>query len=563
MQSVTIRSPVDATDLPEVQRLVESEVSDVDEQDMFPQSVASGGPTPNGVILWTRIEPDRYDPSKSLRLEVAADEQFDDTVLLSELSGPGVKATDNYTIRVDLDDLLEPDSVYYYRFAYGGVQSPTGRCRTLPAEDATLESLRLGLLNCQNYQNGYFGAMAHLAETDVDFVLHLGDYIYEHVTEGPPKGETGLFADRRIDLPDGETLPMSLNDFRRIYETYKEDPHLRQLHESHTVIQTWDDHAIANDRFWDYDIDAPVFPEHPCGDVPQFTRYLTRAGIQAWWEFIPSRIKYDPGATHIHDSFELYQAVEFGDLVTLLLTDERLFRSRPISLSDKVRREFLSHTGRSKERNLENTMLGTSQREWFLETLTDCDTLWAVWANSVLFTPLTLGAGWLTPWDDSWDGYGEERTRILETLTEIQRDGQTSVVTLTGDMHTTLASSIRDEKEDTEPLGVEFMTPGVTSVNFAERVAGLVGGGTGSALAGRFASKVMRRILQSINTDYALLDSAHWGYSVLELSRSACTWDVYWVDKTVDSATAPSDPTYRIQVPVGSCDIQINDGKSP
>ena len=557
MTTVTIRPAVDATELSSTARLIDTAAAPAVTQagDVFPQSVASGGPTPTGVILWTRISPDQYEPSETLRLEVATDEDFEELIVRSELPGPGVKATDNYTIRVDLDGLLDPDRVYYYRFGYKGVRSRTGRCRTLPAADDALESLRFGLLNCQNYQNGYFGAMAHLAEANVDFVLHLGDYIYEHIADGPPNGSDGPYRDRRIELPDGDTLPMSLNDFRRIYETYKRDPHLQKLHERHTVIQTWDDHAIANDRYWDYETDAPVFPNHPCGDVPEFTRYLTKAGIQAWWEFIPARITYDPGVAHIHDSFDLYHAVQFGDLVTLLLTDERLFRSHPDSFVDRVWTRGDSEPP--------ETMLGTAQREWFLTELEASDTPWTVWANSVLFTPLALGARWMTPWDDSWDGFDAERQRILETFTELDRDGETTVVTLTGDMHTTLATCIRGQGAAADPVGVEFMTPGVTSVNFGESVRERVGGGRRGRLAGRIASKAMEAVLMASNPDYEFLDSSHWGYSVIEFSRDACTWDVYWVDKTVDSATADREHVYRVRVPAGTYEIQAHHGAVP
>ena len=557
MATVTIRPAVDATDLAAANKLVDADpaVSGARTADVFPQSVASGGPTPTGVILWTRISPNQYHPPATLRLEVATDEGFDDLVFRSELPGAGVKPSDNYTIRVDLDGLLEPDGVYYYRFGYSGTRSRTGRCRTLPAETDALESLRLGLLNCQNYQNGYFGAMAQLAETNVDFILHLGDYIYEHVADGYPKGTDGPFKDRRIELQDGETLPMSLDDFRRIYETYKKDSYLQKLHERYTVIQTWDDHAIANDRYWDYEADAPVFPEHPCGDASEFTRYLTRAGIQAWWEFIPARITYNPEAEHIHDSFDLYNVVQFGDLVTLLLTDERLFRSRPLSFLERVRSSDRSDSS--------ETMLGRAQREWFLAELEESDTPWTVWANSVLFSPLTLGTRWLTPWNDSWDGFEAERRQILETLANLERDGETTVVTLTGDMHTTLATRIRPRDAGSDPVGVEFMTPGVTSVNFSEKATERVGGGRRGRLAGRLASTLMKAVLRMLNDDYELVDSSHWGYSVIEFSRDACIWDVYWVDKTIDSATAASEPAYRVRVPVGTYEIREEHGALP
>lgn len=554
MAAVTIRPPVDAKELSPVEALVDrtAERGVARTTDVFPQSIASGGPTPTGVVLWTRVAEERYDPAEPLRLEVATDESFDDLVIRRELRRPGVKPSDDYTVRVDLDDLLAPDSTYFYRFGYRGERSRTGRCRTLPDENASPARLRFGLLNCQNYQNGYFGAMAHLAKADVDFVLHLGDYVYEHVADGYPKGDDGPYTDRRIDLPDGETLPMSLDDFRCIYETYKTDPHLQRLHERHTVIQTWDDHAIANDRYWDYEADAPVFPKHPCGDVPEFTRYLTRAGIQAWWEFIPARITYDRDAAHIHDSFELYRDLQFGDLVTLLLTDERLFRSEPLPIVEKLDPRSRPDPSR--------TMLGDAQREWFLGGLRETETLWTVWANAVLFKPLTLGRSWLTPWNDSWDGYEAERASIVRTLAELRRTGTTTVVTLTGDMHTTLATLIRSDDADTPPVAVEFMTPGVTSVNFSEKVADVVAEilrhELPGRLAGRYAPRIMGTVMRRLNADYTFVDSARWGYSVVEFSRDACTWDVYWVDKTVNDAAAERTPAYRVSVPAGEYEIR-------
>ena len=60
--------------------------------------------------------------------------------------------------------------------------SRTGRCRTLPAAGAQRKRLKLGLLTCQDYTNGYYGALAQVARDDsIDYVLHLGDFVYESV----------------------------------------------------------------------------------------------------------------------------------------------------------------------------------------------------------------------------------------------------------------------------------------------------------------------------------------------------------------------------------------------
>jgi alkaline phosphatase D len=104
------------------------------------------------------------------------------------------------------------------------------------------------------------------------------------------------------------------------------------------------------------------------------------------------------------------------------------------------------------------------------------------------------------------------------------------------------------------------MTPSVTAVNFAEKVAEKVETVAGSHLAGRLAgllmSKVMRAVVTGLNDDYAFIDSAHFGYSVIEFSRDDCTWDVYWVDKTVNAAETDALHAYSVRVPVDAYEIE-------
>ena len=40
---------------------------------VFPQPVASGGPTPRGVVLWTRLDASVYQEDESLAVEVRTD----------------------------------------------------------------------------------------------------------------------------------------------------------------------------------------------------------------------------------------------------------------------------------------------------------------------------------------------------------------------------------------------------------------------------------------------------------------------------------------------------------
>ena len=79
--------------------------------------------------------------------------------------------------------VLAPYSVYYYRFLYNQVPSRTGRFKTLPAATAELAQLKIGYVVCQDYNNGYYTALSYLALEDVEYIVHLGDYIYETITQ--------------------------------------------------------------------------------------------------------------------------------------------------------------------------------------------------------------------------------------------------------------------------------------------------------------------------------------------------------------------------------------------
>ncbi len=69
------------------------------------------------------------------------------------------------------------------------------------------ERLRFAVASCQDYTKGYFNAYDHIARADVDYILHVGDFIYESVL-GPR-----TLPDRRIELPSGQPIATSLDDF--------------------------------------------------------------------------------------------------------------------------------------------------------------------------------------------------------------------------------------------------------------------------------------------------------------------------------------------------------------
>jgi alkaline phosphatase D len=523
-----------------------------DPAETFPQSVASGGPTPTGVILWTRIAPEVFDPDAPLAVQVATDDDFADVVYDGVVTDEASLEAHDYTVKVDLDGHLDPDSAYHYRFVYDGVASRTGRCRTLPHPDDSPDSVRFAVLACQNFLNGYFPAYHYVAEEDVDFLVHVGDFVYES-DAGDFKGfGSREYEGREKRLPSGKDRVWNLEDYRYLYRTYRSDGFLQEALERHTLVAGWDDHEMVNDVYWDSRTDAPA-GDHPRGDDPAFMTELIADAMHAWWEFMPARVEYDPNGESLQERFRLWRDFQFGDLVTLALTDERLFRDPPreaIPTPDNVGPQY-EPPGR--------TMLGAEQRDWLVDTVTESETTWTVWADEVLTVPFRLGSGPLSvyPVQGGWDGYTRERQKVTEAIAAADVD---NFVTLTGDMHCYVAGyqqtsypgrvSGGEGVAKGERMGVEFMTPAITSLNVAEALH-LTDG-----WAKRVTEPLLSWLIPAMNPHIEFFDSHNWGYSVVEFTPDDCTYVGYSVDKTVNSPDAERDVVTAYRVPEGVVELE-------
>ncbi|WP_435196561.1 alkaline phosphatase D family protein [Natronomonas sp. EA1] len=525
---------------------------EADPDAVFPQSVASGGPTPSGVILWTRVDPEAFDPETPLAVQVATDEAFEGVVYDGVVTEGAHVAAHDYTVKVDLDGHLDPDSEYHYRFIYDGTASRTGRCRTLPHPEESPDSISFAVLACQNFLNGYYPAYHYVAEEDVDFLVHVGDFIYES-DAGDFKGlGSRAYAGREKRLPSGHDRVWSLADYRYLYRTYREDRFLQEALERHTLIAGWDDHELVNDVYWDAQTDAPA-GDHPRGDDPEFMTGLIADGMHAWWEYMPARVEYDPAGESLQERFRLWRAFEFGDLVTLAMTDERLFRDPPreaIPTPDNVGPQY-EPPGR--------TMLGAEQRDWLVETIAESETTWSVWADEVLTVPFRLGSGPLSvyPVQGGWDGYTRERQKLTEAIAAADVE---NYVTLTGDMHCYVAAyqqtsypgrvSGGEGVATGDRIGVEFMTPAITSLNVAEALHLTEG------WRKRLTEPLLSWLVPAMNPHIEFFDSHNWGYSVVEFTPEDCTYVGYAVDKTVDSPDADREVVAAYRVPEGVVELE-------
>lgn len=300
----------------------------------FPQGVASGDPTPDTVVLWTRAVPSGESPPPGtdgvdLLLEVALDPDFarivgTRTVLVDE--------TTDWTVRVIVHD-LEPDTRYWYRFSGGGSTSMEGRTRTAPPADSD-RPVKLAFVSCQSYEGGFYGAWRRLIlddeaaseEEQIDVVLHLGDYIYEALGYGAarrveafPSGGGSL--GEEVDWASGYAV--TLDDYRHLWKTYLADPDMMAARARWPFVVTWDDHEFSDDA-WQGMATFTVPPE------PAQERKV--AANRAWFEFVPAFLTGHPGTAGVPSEARDFEMVEVVN-APLRDRDEHGFYREPNNLA--------------------------------------------------------------------------------------------------------------------------------------------------------------------------------------------------------------------------------------
>src|SRR4051794_32218834 len=241
-------------------------------QGVFQHGVASGDPLADAVVIWTRVT--TAAPEVAVRWTLARDPELADAVAAGETAA---SAEDDHTVHVDVGG-LDPATAYHYGFEAEGERSPVARTRTLPGHDVT--RTRFATCSCAKFNAGFFNAYARIAERgDLDFLLHLGDYIYEAANK-PAKGQTPGADIGRPFEPDGECR--TLGEYRTRYAQYRRDPDVQALHLSLPLICALDAHELA-DGAWAGGADAHDEALHG----PWAERRA--AAMQARWEWLAAR----------------------------------------------------------------------------------------------------------------------------------------------------------------------------------------------------------------------------------------------------------------------------------
>jgi alkaline phosphatase D len=414
-------------------------------RDLFPEGVASGDPDHESVILWTR-RPFEKGEREVLTVEVAEDDAFRHVVAMA--SAPVSRAAD-WTSRVLIAG-LKPASTYWYRFTDAdGNGSRVGRTITAP-DPADGRAVSFAFVSCQSVNDGTLNAYRRMIFEDeraapadqLQFVLHLGDFIYE-VVWYPEDLKTRY--DRTVyevcRIPAAEKVgklhvPMTLDGYRAVYRGYLRNPDLQDARARWPFVAIWDNHEFS----W-----MGWQSIQKGGGYERPGQTIKVAANQAWFEYLPARVTrpnstsletFDPPAVKdvkierfdgtglgdepnnriAIDSLKAYRALRYGKHLDLMLTDQHSYRGPDPLDSPELDKlggeEFPSMFPEELRRILDGgraydggrppaelsfgkntcvnpakdappaTILGAAQKAWFKERLRGSSATWKIWGNS-------------------------------------------------------------------------------------------------------------------------------------------------------------------------------------
>ena len=416
----------------------------------FVLGVASGRPRADSVVLWTRVllgEEDRLAGTDALRVSV---EVFADVTLKRRVYKTDVAtdATRAHSVHVHVQR-LQPSTDYWYRFSQGDATSTVGHTRTAPALSADVQTLRIALASCQHYEQGQYIAHEEIAKQQLDFVLFMGDYIYE--------SSNPQYALRKHNGEEPKTLPA----YRERYEQYKRDPALQAAHAAHPWVLMWDDHEVVNDYANDQDRQYTD---------PKQVLLRRAAAYQAYFEHQP--LLLGPDASN-PANMRLYDQLSWGKLADVWTLDCRQYRSAQ-ACRDPVRGGGRMVVQCDELGDASRSMLGAEQERWLTQSLSASNRQWKLVAQATQISstsvPTPVGRSY---WNDAWDGYPEARKRLLQTVVDAKLN---NVVTLGGDVHCNVAAPLRMEPNNPASpiIASEFVTTSITSRGLGDKAAALI-----------------------------------------------------------------------------------------
>ena len=522
----------------------------------FAYGVASGDPLSDRVILWTHAKYAGNMGNVALTYEVATDNTFTTSSVVSSGLVNATSST-NFTAKVDATG-LEAGKTYFYRFKAGGTASPVGKTRTLPASTAT--EVKFAVFSCANYPEGFFHVYGLASQSDAQYALHLGDYLYEYPNGNYPTVATAS----RTHEPSTEIY--SLADYRTRHAQYKTDPDLKMLHASMPMIAVWDDHEIANNTYKD------GAENHDASKEGTFSARKS-AALQAYHEWMPVRTGSDQNI--------IYRSFDFGNVLSLHMLDTRLIgRDKQVEFSELLN-PATATAAQSTLASATRELLGSTQGTWLSGKISSSTATWQVLGQQVLMAriefplsalsvlnpatltdaaALTAGVASInayitaknTPINsrtpaqvglmnttlnpklgynlDAWDGYPVAREKLLATILGANK----KLVVLSGDTHNawhsqlTLAGYISPSQAGLK-VGEEFGTPSVSSVGFESYFSTL-------------PSASVKSIFENVVDDLKWMDPSRRGYLKMTFTKTQAKGEWVFVNSVKST-------TYKVETP--------------
>jgi alkaline phosphatase D len=399
----------------------------------FYHGVASGDPLNNAVIIWTRVT----QPDSLSSLSINVDWEFASDINFNNVVQSGIITTDaekDFTVKIDVQN-LNSDTYYYYRFKAFNTYSIVGRTKTTPI--VNIDKLRIAAISCSNYQEGYFSAYKVLADrSDLDAILHLGDYIYENEFDNKSREHQPRFE------------AYDLLHYRQRYSQYRLDKDLMRCHQVHPMIIIWDDHDIVVDALRD-----TSFRHNPSYGLYSERKF---GAIKAAREWLPIR-DID------NNFFKNWRKLNFGNLADVMMIDARLYDrdNWPADINDT-----LYGSANAK-------FLGPEQLNWLNNEIKNSNATWKIIGNGLMIAQLN-SFGPNPAVMENWDGYPYERNLFYDNLINNNID---NVVFVTGDFHCSFSCNLTKDPKDTVAfnaatgdgsLAVEFIVPSISGSNYDE-----------------------------------------------------------------------------------------------
>ncbi len=505
----------------------------------FYHGVASGDPLADRVILWTRVTPPEGHDGSPIRVRwsLALDPDLQQSMQSGEIFA---RPEQDWTVKIDARDLA-PLTYYFYAFESLGARSIIGRTKTAAAPGQDVRHLRLGLVSCANYQQGWFNAYARLAERDdLDAIIHTGDYLYEYEDGGYGPGS----AIGRGHIPEVEMT--ELEHYRARHGQYKMDPDLRRLHQLFPFVTTWDDHESTNNSWRD----GAGNHDESEGDW---------AGRKAWAqqaydEWMPLRSSGDPNL--------IYRRLRWGDLVDLIVMDTRLEgRDKQVTFPGTDTEAIGGLIITPETSDPDRHIISPTQMQWVQSQLSQSTATWKFLSQQVVLSQWNVGAIPLLPEEargldlpmvlrdggnalnaDAWDGYQADRNRLLH---HIRDQAIENVVVLTGDVHSSWAFDVTTDPANPlvynpatgeGSLAVEFVCPAIASESLGE---------TFNAMSAPGAANAFEAGMKANNPQMKYLESTSNGYVVLDVTPEHTQADFFFVDVEAPNESQRNGESWR------------------